>query len=327
MHKWIFSILGLMLITSCVPLENQETAISEPRPSFVPENTPTLIPTVNAELPGYTSTSLEIIRNGKKYSVLLGYQTGEAFWRVTPHPDINMSNWYGDVRQTRSANLEWYGDFDNDGETEYLVSSYALGNTLYISILAIDYDKPNDEYRIFDEIGFRAPCFERWDDIEKDGIPEIVGKDEGYHYASGGGGADSVFSPIKIFRYNGQEFISVTQEYPDLIEQDAQHWLEAIDNDAWGQGQFGTIYASYLADMYLLGKQEEGIKVFSELCTSRFIPYVKDINPESTLNCDEFLIRVKNALIESGYDNWEPPNPNSTTIRLRLGVSSAKIPD
>lgn len=302
MRKWILTILGLALIASCAPWENIETATPEPSLPFTPENTPTTVPTVNSELPGYTSTSLEIVRDGKKYSVLMGYQTGEAFWRVTPHPDVNMSNWYGDVRQTSSANLEWYGDFDNDGETEYLVSSYSVGNTLYVSILAIDYDNSKDEYRVFDEIGFRATSIDRWDDIEKDGNPEIIGADEAFHYESGGAGADSAFSPIKIFRYNGQKFVGVTKEYPDLIEQDSKHWLEAIGNDAWGQGQFNSIYASYLADMYLLGKQDEGIKVFTDLCESRLIPYVKKQNSETTLNCSDLLTSIQEALSKSGYD-------------------------
>ncbi len=298
---WLVTIGGFVAIVSCVPMGTSPTLPSS-TVTAIPESTPTYVPTVNAELPAYTSTSLEIIRDGKKYNILLGYDIGEAFWYVTPHPEVNIDQWYGNVRNITSANIQRYGDFDHDGETEYLLSTYGRAAIGYILILAIDYDQFKDEYRVFDELGFRVSCFERWDDIEKDGIPEIVGKDENFHYESGGGGADSVFSPIKIFRYNGQKFIGVTQEYPDLIVQDAERWLEAIDNDAWGQGQFESIYASYLADMYLLGKQDEGILVFSELCTNRLTPYIKSHNPDSTWSCDEYLVRVKDALKKSGYD-------------------------
>jgi len=215
-------LIGVVLVSSCAPNTIDES-LKTPTVTTTPENTLTVTPTINAELPAYTSTTLEIIRNGKKYSVLLGYDIGEAFFNTTPRPDVNMYNWYGDTRNVRLANIERYGDFDHDGENEYFVSVYGRGAIGYVLILAIDYDQLKDEYKVFDEIGFRASCFERWDDIEKDGIPEIVAKNESFHYESGGGGADSVFSPIKIFRYNGKKFVGVTKEYPDLIEQDANH--------------------------------------------------------------------------------------------------------
>ena len=297
----VLILISVLLVSSCASNTINESH-KTPTVTTTPENTLTITPTIDAELPAYTSTTLEIIRNGEKYSVLLGYDIGEAFFYATPRPDVDMSNWYGDTRNVRSANIERYGDFDHDGENEYFVSAYGRGAIGYVLILAIDYDQLKDEYKVFDEIGFRASCFEQWDDVEKDGIPEIIAKDEDFHYESGGGGADSVFSPIKILRYDGEKFVGVTKEYPDLIEQNANHWLEAIENDAWGQGQFKSIYASYLADMYLLGKKDEGIEVFSELCAKRLIPYIKSNNSESTWSCDEYLISVKDALSKSGYD-------------------------
>jgi hypothetical protein len=113
---------------------------------------------------------------------------------------------------------------------------------------------------------------------------------------------ESLYAPIKIFRYNGKEFIDVTKEYPNLIEKDVTHWLEGIYNDAGGQGQFKSIYAAYLADMYLLEKKDEGIAVFSEQCNNRLLPYIKSQKQNSTWNCEEFLISVKDALSKSGYD-------------------------
>lgn len=291
----MFGLIGTLLVSACA---SNSIDVTPEVPTFTttPESTLTPTPTINAELPAYTSVTLDIIRNDKKYSILLGYNIGEAFWYATPHPDVDMRKWLGDVRAVSSANIKRYGDFDFDREKEYLIAIYGL-NAGDVLLLAIDYDKSADEYKIFDEVDF-----ERLDDIEHDGIPEIITKDFSFHYESGGGGADSVFSPIKIFRYNGQKFVDVTKEYPDLIKQEADHWLEMIDNDAWGQGQSTSIYASYLADMYLLGKKDEGIRIFSDLCVKRLIPYFKSNNPESTWSCNEFLIRVKDALSKSGYD-------------------------
>jgi len=270
--------------------------------TVTPKNTPTNIPTPVPNLPPHTMTSLEIVRNNKQYSVLLGYDKGEVMFRQTPQPEFDDFQQYEDILNIRLADLEWYGDFDNDGETEYFLTVAGRGVHASLMILAVDYDSSKDEYRVFDGVGFRASCFDDWKDIENDGIPEIIARDESFHYASGGGGADSVFSPIKIYRYDGQKFVGVTREYPDLIEENANHWLEAIENDAWGQGQQSSIYAAYLADMYMLGKRDEGIEVFIELCNSRFVPYIKEINSDYPLRCDEFLTTVQNALKETGYE-------------------------
>lgn len=289
---WLFSSI---ILTSCSSHRPSSLPAEEISP---PENTPTATP----QLPPYTSTSLELSRNGKQYRVFLGYDWGDVLFRVTPEPDQNISDLFEEALNVRLANIEWYGDLDADGETEYLVTVLGRGAYSYEIILAIDYDAAKDEFRIFDRIGFRSSAFDRWDDLEGDGIPEMVAKDEGFHYESGGGGADAVFSPLKIFHYNGEKFVSVTQDYPELIEQDAQGWLESIENDADGQGQFGSIYAAYLADMYLLGKKEEGIQVFWDKCMQRYIPYLETQNPESTLSCDEFLFRIQEALAKSGYE-------------------------
>ncbi len=282
-----------LLISSCVP--NVINGTPEVQTiTITPENTLTPTPTINVGLPAYTSTNLEIIRNGKKYNILLGYDMGEAFWYVTPRPNENLFT--DGIRNIGFANIKRYGDFDNDGEFEYLVSVSGRGAIAYESILAIDYDKEKDEYKIFDEIGFRNSI--SWDDIENDGIPEIIADDVYYINRF----SATVFSPLKIFHYDGEKFIGVTQTYPNLIEKDVEHWLEMIDTDAGGQGQFDSIYASYLADMYLLGKKDEGIKVFLELCKNRYIPHIKIYNPDSTFNCDDFLLQVQDRLKEYGYN-------------------------
>jgi hypothetical protein len=280
-----------LLISSCAANINNRSPELQ---TITPENTLTSTPSIDIGLPAYTITNLEIIRNEKKYSVLLGYDMGEAFWYVTPRPTENLLN--GDNRNISFANIKRYGDFDNDGEFEYLVSVSGRGAIAYESILAIDYDKIKDEYRVFDEIGFRNSI--QWDDIESDGIPEIIADDEYYISRF----SATVFAPLKIFHYDGEKFTVVTQAYPDLIEKDVKHWLEAIDNDAWGQGQFDSIYASYLADMYLLGKKDEGIKVFLELCEDHYIRYIKTYNPDSTLDCGDFLLQVQDSLKEYDYD-------------------------
>jgi hypothetical protein len=302
-REFILQKLTLLVLISALLISSCTSNVMSKTPEIqavttTPENTLTPTPTINAELPAsvYTSTTLEIIRQGKKYSILLGYDIGEAFMYATPRPDVNMPGWYDDTRNVSFADIKRYGDFDHDGENEYLVAVSGRGAKAYATILAIGYDKAKDEYKIFDEIDFYNSI--RWDDIENDGVPEIIAKDESFVSRF----SAAVFAPLKILHYDGNKFVAITQTYPDLIEKDVEHWLEMIDTDASGQGQFDSIYASYLADMYLLGKKDEGIKVFLELCDSRYIPYVKTYNPDSTLSCSEFLLQVQNRLKEYGYD-------------------------
>lgn len=199
------------------------------------------------------------------------------------------------------AGIEWQGDLDGDGEIEYLVKGYSVAAGVSVTILAVGYDRSAAEYQILAEQSYRLAAFDRIDDIEGDGNPEIIAKDQDFHFASGGGGADTVFSPIQIIHYSSKMFVPATRDYPKLIEQDAQHWLEGIHNNAWGQGQEPGVYASYLADMYLLGQQEEGIQVFSELCQEYLVSYMNEEYSGTDWDCAEFLSRIQAALSQTGY--------------------------
>lgn len=291
MQKWIYVTIlcGFVTIASCTPIN--------------PELAATHTSTISADVPGYLSSSLVINRNGKTYNVVLGYDvTGEAFQNTTPQPDLNIDELRSSIRDIRDVRLTRYGDFDADGEIEYLVVANERRQSMFgiLLLLAVDYDSSKDEYRIFDEIRSSAVNLARIEDIEQDGNPEIIGKDEEFHRAIGGSEDESMFAPIKIYRYNGQEFVSVTREYPDLVEKDANINLQPMDNEQ--QVLFPSWYASYLADMYLLGKQNEGIDVFNELCANHLQPYMLEQNPETTWSCEQFLVTVQDALSKSGYD-------------------------
>ncbi|MFT3894115.1 MAG: hypothetical protein QM730_20990 [Anaerolineales bacterium] len=301
-------LVGLLFLCSSIFIVSCSTRISNERINLLTEaatpvitDTPssTFTPAANSNLLGYTSTTLEIMRKGERYTVLLGYDIGEAFFRLTPRPEDNMQD---DIRAgLQTANLEWYSDLDSDGEIEYLVAVYGRGARPSCSVLAVDYDAQKNEYRIFDSIDGQCVISTDWNDIDNDGNPEIIGRDENFHYLAGGAGADRAFSPIWIMHYDGKKFTSVTKQYPDLIEQDANKWLEAVDNDTWGQGQYQSVYASYLADMYLLGKEDEGVQVFLDLCSKRLEPYIKGQNPEADFSCNELLEQITDAIIKAGF--------------------------
>ncbi len=243
-------------------------------------------PTPRVTLPAYTLTTLEIEREGNHYQVKLGIAAGEAFFRATPGPLLPPGP------LVNSASIQWYGDFDHDGETEYLVAVWAPAAGCSENILAIDYDASQDAYRVFDSFGGDCTAIDRLDDLDKNGVPELVGKDLDYHYDACGGGMASVFSPIAILRYDGQKFARVTSQYPTLVEKDAEHWLEGIKTEAWGQGQDTSFLAAYLADMYTLNKKDQGETTFLRYCAEY---------PAVHMTCAELLQAVKAALVKNGY--------------------------
>lgn len=245
------------------------------------------------EIPGYIKTTLEINRNGRAYSVVLGYDIGDGYLHITPEPDYDLDSLYGKNLNRLSASLNWVGDVEQDGEKEYLLEAYSPGARGRILLLAVDYDITHDEYRIFDEKGFDIASSGHWDDIENDGIPEYLAKNASYPY-SFDGPMLVAFSPLYILRYDGKQFVEVTESYPDLLVEDADHWQEAIENDAWGQGQFASIYAAYLRDMFLLGEQDEGLQYYTEQCNARLYPNSND----PLRNCDALLDRIKKAINE-----------------------------
>lgn len=296
--------IAALLIASCsAPLQQikpQEAAgkglPTVTAPARINTPSPTAAAPTTVGIPGYTKTTLEIERAGKLYSVLLGYDIGEAFFHQTPAPDYDLSLLGEDAMNITFANLAWHSDVDQDGEREYFLTASGIGASAYYALFAIDYDPATDQYRIFDSAGFRASCFDRWEDLDQDGNPEIIAKDEEFHYTVGGGGADSVFSPLLILRYNGQKFAPVTSEFAALLEEDAKHWLVGIEGDSWGQGQFGTIYAAYLADMYRLGRLDQGKKVYQDMCERKLLPFYKEMDSASPFSCDDFYQSVEKEI-------------------------------
>lgn len=286
-------LFSLVVVSACSPA-TLTPATAKPDLEITSTITPPLDLTPEKdEIPGYIKTTLEINRNGRAYSVVLGYSIGDAYLHITPAPDYDLDSLYGKNLNRRSAFLYWMGDVDQDGEKEYLLEAYSPGARGLMILLAVDYDAKLDEYRIFDEMGFDIASSGDWDDIEKDGIPEYLAKNASYPY-SFDGPMLVAFSPLYILRYDGKQFVEVTESYPDLLVEVVDHWQEAIENDAWGQGQFASIYAAYLRDMFLLGEQEEGLQYYTEQCNARLYPNSND----PLRNCDALLDRIKKAINE-----------------------------
>ena len=230
---------------------------------IAPAATTTLVST--PERFGFTS-NFEITWNKKVYDVPIGVDPEEI-------------------------HLLWHGDYDNDGINEYFLENSHAGIGCHTNIFVIDYDIQKDEYRVFDE--WSATCANvNWEDISNDGRPEIVTRDEFFssHYR---GLPEATFaaSPIKILQYENHRLTDVTREYPTSVYQDANFLLSrATSKDE----HYGLLFLdAYIADMYLIGMKDEGIKNYLKICSQG----------SSDVECQTFLNDILKSIHEAGYDH------------------------
>ncbi len=301
--RYIFLIA--VLISGCgdVTQVASETQIVPTAPlaysTVVPDNT---IPSqvLPVEQYGAVKIILEATRGGKIYEIPLGYDMGNA-WRNQDSKIPNLPQTYGENLNVNDVNMEWIGDIDADGDLEYIVELVFCGAYCSSEVQIIHYDSAMDGYRVFDK--FSGYGTENYLDADNDGNPEIFSQDYDYQSKIGGATATRWLSPIKIYQYKVQEqkFEVVTSKYPDLVMKDAESFLEGSKSthyDSSTNADFSANnfirLASYLYDMYLLGKQDEGIKIFNDVCPQ----YIKPIMGNPDWTCEDYLVRVQETLSE-----------------------------
>lgn len=134
-----------------------------PVPSVTPAPSPT---SATPEAPALVKTSLEFYRDGKTYEIIVGYTEGNASFRATPHPEFPYEK---RDKVAGHAEFEWYGDFDHDGEMEFIVSLLYCSAYCSDSIQVYEYDAHHDLYYVADEFGAKSPAVETYTDLDKDG--------------------------------------------------------------------------------------------------------------------------------------------------------------
>jgi hypothetical protein len=281
--KRVFLSLLVFFLLSC----SSSTSYPVLKPTNTSQPTPTEIPQTLKT--GYLKTSLEVVRNGKTYDVVIGYDAGSG-WRYDA-PELDYPKWFDSSPQAQGVMLHWAGDVDLDGELEFFVQIYNCGAYCTGAIQVYDYDPVIDEYRLFDEFYGKSPIKE-YKDIDSDGNPEMISGDEEFERVVGAT-ATLAFSPIMVYRYERGEMMVVTKEFPELIQKDAEHWLDGSRTNAWDQGYGFLPLASYLYDMYLLDKSDEGVRVFNEICAT----YVKPAMSNPDWNCDKYLLDVQELIL------------------------------
>jgi hypothetical protein len=260
----LFYILVSLLFSAC---NNPQVATTNPTSTPAPQFAVS------------KKTSLEIYRNGKLYEILIGYSWGRAPFYATPVGGT--PNWpevYAD-----GAQIEAYSDFDNDDEIEILVSTFACGANCSDQLLVYKYDPANDRYFISDKI---SASLREYADFNKDGTFEFTLWDYGFCFQCSR--ASDALSALTILRYEKGKFVDISSEFPELIQEHAERFLESAINN---EQEATYIYLpGYLYDMYRLGKMDEGRVVFDEVC--------RDVLEPRSYDCENFRLEVEKSILE-----------------------------
>jgi len=268
-------------ISACNSFASVPTLHPNPSETFIPIPSvmPLLSPTSSTpEAPALVKTSLEFYRNGKTYEIIVGYAMGNAFFYATPRPEIPQ-NLISDIGVT-SAELKRYGDFDNDGEREFIVSILACGANCSETIRMYKYNAEKDEY--YAAYTFNTPVNDI-SDIDNDGSLEFI--TTGFcAIGDACSGGYATYAALKILRYENGKFVDVTSEFPEMIQTDAEKFLELAKKN-----EDDIAYDAlpvYLFDMYRLGKMDEALSVFDKICAEIVKQPLKPYHNYSQ-NCSE----------------------------------------
>ncbi len=296
MNRSIFSaamiVISLFIASGCGKsspiLNTSQSPYSRAPSSGIPFATSSLSPTFTVPgIPALVKTSLLFYRNGKTYEIVVGYALGPAFFYATPRPEIPQQ-----VVDTpaSSASLEWYGDIVKDGEIEYIVSLIYVGVSASEEIRLYKYNPNNDRYDVADSIGSGRLVLNQIIDLDHDGNPEIITENFGFCFQCSD--ATLAWSAITIMRYEQGRFRDRTIEFPDLLLKDADKFLAASKTNANNQNGGYITAASYLYDMYRLGKLDEAIPVFNQTCLTVIKPNVS----WPSFDCDQYRADVVSAM-------------------------------
>jgi len=191
---------------------------------------------------------------------------------------------------TQKLTVPTWQDLDGDGEAE-IVLNFELSGANCCSVTTVLYfNSQTGEFKTTNGIVRKFSLVAKSKDVDHDGIPEFVTRDSDFSNALGAAVAQNGIAPIQIFRYEGNQIIDVTKEYPTAIEEDSYYWLGFKTSD-YDSSSRQLALGAYLADMCLLGKESEAWPAFDLLCAVS----------SSTEDCEAFAAKAKQVLSQLGY--------------------------
>lgn len=191
-------------------------------------------------------------------------------------------------------------DLDGDGQPEVVLIVSTAGASCCTTLSVAYFDARGQRYRLTEPRYRKFTLGFELIDLDGDGLLEIQTLNEGFNAALGGATVVSFISPLQIWRYGGGTLHEVTANFPDLLEAQAERWLEDERCDLFSAG-------AYLASMHQLGQAEIGWQAVDGRCTLSLLE----------------LQQIRQALREFGYaeppvmvEFSPPPPPLSWTVAV-----------
>jgi subtilisin-like proprotein convertase family protein len=147
-------------------------------------------------------------------------------------------------------------DLDVDRDPEVILDLWTGGAHCCTQSLIYHYEAARHRYRrTFHDWGSAFPPY-RIGDPNYDGRPELLSSDDRFAYVFTSF-AGSVF-PLRIWRFEAGKLRDVTRWFPNLVANDAGRIWRSYLSVRHQHGDVRGALAAWLADQYLLGREEEG---------------------------------------------------------------------
>jgi hypothetical protein len=221
---------------------------------------------------------INIERGGQKYLI----SAANVLQNTGDWVEFADGGWFNNV---------WLGngqDSDGDNEIEIPLNLMTRGTYCCTTTVILYYDPSTDEYRQTNGITRKYTLQLEEEDVDNDGYFEYITNDVVFNQAVGGFTPVNALSPIQIYEYSDHQLVDATTKYPARVEKDAEYWLESITNDD-KYGYFAL--SAYMADLYVLGRQDEANAYFDEMC-----PKLTEVN-----TCPDVKKKFIDAINARGY--------------------------
>lgn len=241
-----------------------------------------ILPISNSE-----DTVLQIIRKGESYEFSIGSLVAE-------------------FPLSYSGDIEAITDLDLDGEPEIVLDITTKGSYCCTIMAVMYFDETTQEYQASNLLIKNWGLSPKMVDADGDDRFEFVTRNNSFTWLST---PTASLSPIQIFRFEDNQIVDVTDEYIFFIEQDAELWLAILNNQVpeldekylqlphvdmeyliseerlHDEGlKLQVIVPTYLADMELLGRFDEGWSNVEMFCRDE--------------NCRDFLNHIRKELLQ-----------------------------
>lgn len=312
--------------------------IPTPTSTPIPSSTLALTPTASAALhplflfddvipqvDEFNGLQVEIIPTSDFTNLILRFTRPDGIVQESSIKPLIFGEEENDYPAIGGVTLVAISDLNLDGEPEVVLDIFTHGASCCTLIVVLYYDTVTQQYTSTHTLTRKWGLAPQTVDIDGDNRLEFLTRNEPFHYVIGGATVSAAISPIQILRYEDQAIVDVTEQFPELVEQDAQLWLLSAqgklatlspeylaltheDASYWRDFDYGEVPSlimdAYLADMLMLGRGSEGCEMVKtyyendacEICAAILSRYEDGF-------CPKYLEEIQQYLAEATFES------------------------